>query len=45
MVRKSEEALGVKSDHLHLIIDTSIRAFVDLLFFMRLATHREALPA
>jgi hypothetical protein len=39
-----EDALGVKADHMHFIIDTSVKAFVDLLFFMKLSNHREVLP-
>lgn len=45
MIRKTEEVVGVKSDHMHFILDTSLGAFVDLLLFMRLATHRQVLPA
>jgi len=45
MVRKTEDAVGVRSDHMHFIIDTSLGAFVDLLLFMRLASHRQVLPS
>lgn len=45
LVRKSEETLAVESEHMHFIIDTSIGAFVDLLFFMKLATHRQKIPS
>jgi alkylhydroperoxidase family enzyme len=45
MIRKMEDAVGVKADHMHFIIDTSIRAFIDVLLFMRLAHHREVLSA
>lgn len=45
VIRKQDAVLGVKSDQMHFIIDTSLRAFVDLLFFMKLATHRQVLPS
>jgi hypothetical protein len=44
-VNKLEAALGVETEHMHFIIDTSVGAFVSLLVFMKLATRRRTLPA
>jgi alkylhydroperoxidase family enzyme len=45
MVRKMEKAFGVKNDAMHFIAETSIKAFVNLLFFTKLANHREVLSS
>jgi hypothetical protein len=45
MIGRMEAAVGVENDSLHFIIDTSLGAFVDLMFFMKLASHREVLPS
>jgi hypothetical protein len=44
MVVRMDRALGASSEHLHFIVDASIGAFVDFLFFTRFALHRQALP-
>ena len=44
LIRKSEDVLGVKSDHMHFIIDTSLRAFVDLVLDSDLPTGTLPLP-
>jgi hypothetical protein len=44
LIRRQEARVGVASDHMHFIIDTSVGAFVDLLLFLKLATRRQVLP-
>ncbi len=45
MVGKFDAMTGVTSAHMHFIVDASVGAFVDLMMFMRLLKHREALPS
>lgn len=45
VIKKQEDVLGVALDQMHFIIDTSVGAFVDLLFFVKFANHRQVLPS
>src|SRR6185369_10497607 len=44
MVRKFDVKVGISSDHLHFIVDVSLRAFLNFMMFMRMATRRQKLP-
>jgi hypothetical protein len=45
MIGKMEAGLGMEAPHMHFIIDTSIGAFLDLMFALKLSKHREVLPS
>jgi alkylhydroperoxidase family enzyme len=45
LIRRTEVVLGVENDALHFIADTSLKAFLDLALFTKLASHREVLPS
>ncbi len=43
VIRKFEAAMGVGAEHMHFIVDTSVRAFLGVMLFRKMSTHREAL--